>query len=404
MDRQAHCTLNRRRLLTGGASLAFAGPFTSRAFAAATDDARFVLVILRGGLDGLAAVPPYGEGSYSRLRGPLALAAPGGDGGVLKLDGLFGLHPALTNFHDLYTKGELAVAHAVASPYRERSHFDGQKVLEAGGTSPSTSDGGWLNRALAALAEESFGRGAIALSDTVPLVLRGPVTVSSWAPSRLPDTDEDTLARVREIYEATDPLLASRLTEALNARDLAGAAGMDGGMRGGGQQLAPLAAAAGRFLAAADGPRIAVIEVGGWDTHANQGGAAGSLAQRLQQLDNGIASLKNELGPEWARTTVMIVTEFGRTVAANGTRGTDHGTAGAAFVAGGAVAGGRVIGDWPGLGERDLYEGRDLQPTLDLRALFKGALGEQYGLSASALETQVFPDSAGIAPVAVSRA
>jgi len=391
--------MDRRQLLSSGATLALAGPLASRAFAAATDDARFALVILRGGLDGLAAVPPYGEGTYSRLRGPLALGAPGSDGSVLPLDGLFGLHPALANLHRMYGDGQLAIAHAVASPYRERSHFDGQKVLEAGGTSPETSDGGWLNRALAALAEESFGRDAIALADSVPLVLRGPVTVSSWAPSRLPDTDEDTLARVREIYEATDPALAAQLTQALNARGLAGDAGMDGGLRGGGQQLAPLATAAGRFLAAADGPRIAVLESGGWDTHANQGAAAGTLAQRLQQLDNGIASLKTELGPIWERTTVVIVTEFGRTVAANGTRGTDHGTAGVAFVAGGTVAGGRVIADWPGLGERDLYEGRDLMPTLDMRALFKGVLGEQYGLSARALDTLVFPDSSAVAPV-----
>ena len=394
--------MDRRQLLRSGATLALAGPLASRAFAAATDDARFALVILRGGLDGLAAVPPYGEGAYARLRGPLALSASGGEGSILPLDGLFGLHPALANFHRWYGDGQLAIAHAVASPYRERSHFDGQKVLEAGGTSPETSDGGWLNRALAALAEESFGRDAIALADSVPLVLRGPVTVSSWAPSRLPDTDEDTLARVREIYEATDPALAAQLTEALNARDLAGDAGMDGNMRGGGQQLAPHAPAAGRFLAAADGPRIAVLESGGWDTHANQGAAAGTLAQRLQQLDNGIASLKTELGSIWERTTVVIVTEFGRTVAANGTRGTDHGTAGVAFVAGGTVAGGRVIADWPGLGERDLYEGRDLMPTLDMRALFKGVLGEQYGLSARALDSVVFPQSGSVAPVGLA--
>jgi uncharacterized protein (DUF1501 family) len=396
--------MHRRQLLRVGATLALAGPLASRAFAAATDDARFALVILRGGLDGLAAVPAYGEGQYARLRGPLALGAPGGNGGVLKLDGLFGLHPALSNLHKMYSEGELVVAHAVASPYRERSHFDGQMVLEAGGTIPATADGGWLNRALAALTEESFGRDAIALADSVPLVLRGAVTVSSWAPSRLPDADVDTLDRIREIYEATDPMLAALLTGALNARELAGEAGMAGGVRAGGQLFAPLAAAAGRFLAASDGPRIAVLEAGGWDTHANQGAVAGTLAQRLQQLDSGIANLKAELGSAWDRTTVMIVTEFGRTVAANGTRGTDHGTAGVAFVAGGAVAGGRVIADWPGLRESDLYERRDLKPTLDLRALFKGVLGEQYGLSARALEMTIFPDSSGVRPVGVSRA
>lgn len=393
--------MDRRHFLGSGAALTLMSPLMNRAFAAATNDARLVLVILRGGLDGLAAVPAYGEGRYGSLRGQLALGSPGSEGGILKLDGLFGLHPALASLHRMYADGDLAVIHAVASPYRERSHFDGQKVLEAGGISPSTSLGGWLNRALTALAEESHGRDAIALASTVPLVLRGPATVTSWAPSRLPDADDDTLARIRQIYEAADPDLAIRLTEALNARDLAGETGIDG-MRAGGQQLAPITTAAARFLAADDGPRIAVIEAGGWDTHANQGAAAGALANRLRQLDAGLASFRSELGADWDRTTVVIVTEFGRTVAVNGTRGTDHGTAGCAFVAGGAVAGGRMLTDWPGLAERDLYEGRDLKPTLDLRAVFKGILSEQYGLSARALETSVFPGSEAVAPLDVS--
>lgn len=395
--------MDRRQLLHLGATLTLASPLANRVFAAATDDSRFVLLILRGGLDGLAAVPAYGEGRYAGLRGQLALDAPGSDGGALKLDGLFGLHPALANLHRLYVEGDLAVAHAVASPYRERSHFDGQKVLEAGGANPSTANGGWLNRALVALADETFARDAIALADTVPLVLRGPSPVASWAPSRLPDTDDDTLARVREMYEAADPDLANRLTEALNARAIAGGSGMDG-MRSGAQQLAPLANAAARFLAADDGPRVAVLEAGGWDTHANQGAANGTLANRLRQLDAGVQSFRSELGPHWDRTTLMIVTEFGRTVAVNGTRGTDHGTAGCAFIAGGAVAGGRIVADWPGLAAGDLYEGRDLAPTLDLRALFKGVLHDSYGLSARALDTQVFPGSQDIAPISVTDA
>ena len=394
--------MDRRKFLNTGATLSLLSPVMNRAFAAAIDDARFVLVILRGGLDGLAAVPAYGENRYRSLRGSLALGEPGTEGGTLRLDGLFGLHPSLTNLHRMYGDQELAVVHAVASPYRERSHFDGQKVLEAGGTTPSISAGGWLNRALAALAAENLGHDAIALADTVPLVLRGPVPVSAWAPSRLPDTDEDTFARIRNMYEAADPDLAVRLTDALNARDIAGQNGM-GGMRGGGPQFAPLASAAARFLADDAGPRIAVIDAGGWDTHANQGASRGALANRLQQLDAGVGALRDELGSHWERTTVMIVTEFGRTVAVNGTRGTDHGTASAAFVAGGAVAGGRVIADWPGLAERELFDGRDLNPTTDLRALFKGVLGEQYGLSARALETEVFPGSETIEPLNLGR-
>jgi uncharacterized protein (DUF1501 family) len=393
--------MDRRLFLNSCATLTLTSPFLNRAFAEATDDARLVLVILRGGLDAMAAAPAYGEGRYQSLRGQLALAHPGDAGGVLKLDGLFGLHPSLNQMHRMYTDGDLAVVHAVATPYRERSHFDGQKVLEAGGVGPSTSNGGWLNRALEAMAEQSLKRNAIALASTVPLVLRGPVSVTSWAPSRLPDSDEDTLARVRQIYEAADPELAARLTDALNARGLVGESAMPG-MRAGSQQLAPITTAAARFLAAPDGPRVAVIEANGWDTHANQGGANGVLANRLQQLDAGLARFKTEIGAHWSKTTVIIVTEFGRTVAVNGTRGTDHGTGGCAFVAGGAVAGGRVIADWPGLAIQNLIDGRDLAPTLDLRAIFKSVLSEQYGLSDSALEAQVFPGSGAIEPISLS--
>jgi uncharacterized protein (DUF1501 family) len=393
--------MDRRRFLHAGAALTLLSPAMNRAFAAATDDARFVVVILRGGLDGIAAVPAYGESRYQSLRGPLALDAPGSTNGILKLDGLFGLHPSLSGLHRLYTEGDLAVIHAAASPYRERSHFDGQKVLEAGGVTPTTSSGGWLNRALGAMAAESFGRDAIALSAAVPLILRGDQSVTSWSPSRLPDTDDDTLARVRQLYESSDPELATRLTSALNAREIAGENGMDG-MRASGQQLAPLTNAAARFLAADDGPRIAVIDSGGWDTHANQGGANGNLANRLGQLDAGIADLRSELGPVWDRTTVVVVTEFGRTVAANGTRGTDHGTAGCAFVAGGAIRGGQVIADWPGLGERDLYQGRDLAPTMDLRSVFKGILTDRFGLSQRALNGEVFPASESVAPISLA--
>lgn len=389
----------RRSLLTTGATLTLLAPFAHLARAAANAEARLVLVILRGGLDGLAAVPPYAEPQYAALRGPLALGAPGTDGGALDLDGTFGLHPALTQLHALYRAGEALVLHAAATPYRERSHFDAQKVLEAG-TSASSAASGWLNRALGALAASGDAPPAIALADSIPLVLRGELAVTSWAPSRLPESDADTLARVRRLYEAAAPDLATSLSAALGARDIAGDAAearMGGGP--GSQAIAPLASAAARFLASPDGPRVAVLDVGGWDTHANQGAAQGLLALRLRNLDSGLGLLKTELGAQWRNTTVVVVTEFGRTAAVNGTRGTDHGTAGCAFIAGGAVAGGRVLGDWPGLGSRDLYEGRDLRATTDLRALFKAVLRERFGVAEGALARTVFPGSDAIAPL-----
>ena len=389
----------RRALLSTGAKLTLLAPFARLASAATDEDARLVLVILRGGLDGLAAVAPYADPQYRSLRGALALSAPGTDGGALDLDGTFGLHPGLANLHSMYRAGEALIVHAAATSYRERSHFDAQNVLEAGGAAPNGAATGWLNRTLGALAAGGAAHGAIALADSVPLVLRGELAVSSWAPSRLPDADEDTLARVRRMYEAADPELAASLNAALDAREIAGDAG-NATMGGrGGQTVAPLASAAARFLGSADGPRIAVLDIGGWDTHANQGAAQGTLAQRLRGLDAGLQLLKTELGAHWQRTSVLVVTEFGRTVAVNGTRGTDHGTAGCAFLVGGAVAGGRVLADWPGLTPRDLHEGRDLRATTDLRAAFKSVLHERFGISEGVLASTVFPDSAAVQPL-----
>lgn len=392
--------VDRRGFLEASAKLTLLASFARVAAGAANADARFALVILRGGLDGLAAVPAYGEGRYASLRGPLALAGPGAGDGVLDLDGLFGLHPSLGGLHALYRARELAVLHAIATPYRERSHFDGQKVLENGGATPATAAGGWLNRALIELEARGTPRDAVALAESVPLVLRGSFVVSAWTPSRLPDADGDLLARVQSMYSAADPALAARLNEALEARALIGDTGgqsMGGRARRG---IMPLVTAAARFLSEPDGPRIAVIDVGGWDTHANQGAAEGNLAFRLRALDTALTGFKSELGKHWESTSVLVVTEFGRTVAANGTRGTDHGTAGCAFLAGGAVAGGRVVTDWPGLGANDLLEGRDLKPTLDLRAVAKGVLADRFGLPGAALE-RVFPDSREIAPLSL---
>jgi len=389
----------RRSLLATGATLTLLAPFARLAAAAPNPDARLLLIILRGALDGLAAVPPYADPAYTKLRGPIALSKPGSEGGVLDLDGTFGLHPALTNLHAMYRAREALVLHATATPYRDRSHFDAQNVLEAGSVAPSGANGGWLNRALSALDDAGDAREAVALADSVPLVLRGELAVSSWAPSRLPVPGDDLLVRVRQLYWAADPALAQTLYDALEVRAIVGDTSeqrMDGRA---GLSIAPLASAAARILASPDGPRIAVLDAGGWDTHANQGGAQGPLAQRLRGLDDGLEMLKRELGAHWRETTVLVVTEFGRAAAVNGTRGTDHGTAGCAFLVGGAVAGGRVLGDWPGLAARDLYEGRDLRATTDLRALFKAVLHERFGVGEAALARTVFPASDAVEPL-----
>jgi uncharacterized protein (DUF1501 family) len=381
--------LSRRELLKALGLTTVASSVPALAMAGAETESRLVLVVLRGAVDGLALAPPYDDSRYRDMRGELALGKPGSGDGVLDLDGFFGLHPSLRTLHELYTGDEALLVHAVASPYRERSHFDGQDVLESGATAVGLVRDGWLNRALSPLA----GTPAIALAQNTPLVLRGDNATTSWAPSRLPDADENTIGRLQRLY-AEDAFFAERLEQALQSQEIATDMG-DSGRRGNeAQQFGELMTSAARFLVADGGPRIAVLEFGGWDTHANQGAAAGQLANRFAALDRGIANLRDGLGDAWRSTVVAIATEFGRTVRVNGTRGTDHGTATAAVLAGGAVNGGRVIADWPGLADKNLYEERDLRPTTDLRSVFKGVLADHLELAPAFLDREVFPDSA----------
>ena len=401
--------MQRREFLTQGAVLAGGTLLSTRVAFAQADSrkARFVLVILRGALDGLAAVPPLGDRDYGELRRELALHAPGETGGALPLNGFFGLHPSLAFLHECYAARELIVLHALASPYRERSHFDGQDVLENGTPRPHALQSGWHNRALAATPAPAAREAGVSLGQNVPLVMRGPAAVTSWSPSKLMALDEDTLSRITELY-AGDALLATRLADALAANTIAagdeGEAGMmapqttPAAVRGKARYAEVVRAAAG-FLRREDGPKVAVFDTSGWDTHANEGGAQGQLAARLGELDAGLATLRQELGPAWKDSAVLLLTEFGRTAAVNGTRGTDHGTATAGFLFGGAVAGGRVIADWPGLSAHALYQGRDLAPTLDVRSVLKGILTEHLAVSSRALEQSVFPDSAAATPL-----
>lgn len=384
----------RREFLTVAAAGALAGAFPGLTLAApGRGRERLVLVVLRGGLDGLAAVAPYGDPAYESARRGLAQEPPGSGEGLQDLDGFFGLHPMLRALHEHYERGELIAVHAVASPYRKRSHFDAQNVLESGLNTPHESRQGWLNRALPLFGAGGTGGAgdfAMAIGQSVPLVLRGPEKVGSWAPARLPGPDQDLMDRLVALYDE-DAFLGPRLEAALSADRMAGGA-MDGRPRPG-EQFGKLSEVAARMLSDAAGPRIAVIQAGGWDTHANQGRESGALAQRLRRLDEGLGKLAAGMGSAWRHTVVMVVTEFGRTVAMNGTRGTDHGTAGMALVIGGAVNGGRVLGDWPGLARNQLRDGRDLTPTTDLRALYKGILRDHLGVSAADLESRVFPAS-----------
>ena len=365
-------------------------------FAAEPTDKRLVVVLLRGAMDGLSAAPAYGDPDFERARKGLAITKPGQPDGALPLDGFFGLHPTLTGLHDRYARRELIVFHAIASPYRDRSHFDGQNLLENGSDAPYGLPDGWLNRALLGLPQaRQQGRAdlGVALAPSMPLMMRGPARVTSWSPSLLPAPQADLIARVRALYDETDPKLAMALNEAVDANATTGDSA-----RGGGQEFVVLMRATAKFMAEPAGPCVAMIDSTGWDTHANQAGAYSPLTRNLTTLDHGIAALADGLGDRWSSTAVVIVTEFGRMVAMNGTGGTDHGTASAAFLVGGAVAGGRVLADWPGLKTSDLYAGRDLKPTADLRSLTKAALRDHLGIDEGWLETAVFPGSGAAKP------
>lgn len=393
MTANAHLPrIGRRGLLLGLAALATAGG-SRLAFAdGPRGDARLVVIILRGAMDGMHVLVPYGDPDYATLRGGLAQAGPGQDHGVLELGGFFGLHPRLAGLHGLYAEGALLPVHAVAGPYRTRSHFDGQDLLEGGAEQRLGS--GWLNRALAALPEApGAARSGLSLGLDLPLLMRGEQPVGMWAPPRASRPEPDLYLRMAEALH-DDPVLGPGVVEGLRSRGFAAEAlalGAPIQARGGFERLA---ATAGRMLANATGPRVAALETSGWDTHAAQ---EERIAPVLSALDAGILALRRQLGATWRHTAVLCVTEFGRTARVNGNLGTDHGTGGAAFLAGGAVTGGRVLADWPGLGQGRLLENCDLQPTRDLRALAKGLLRDHLRLPETAVAA-AFPDSGAVAP------
>ena len=404
--------VTRREMLLGSGAL-FAWSQMPRLARAEGRDPRLLVIILRGALDGLGAVAPVGDPDWIGLRGDRALVLDGKTP-ALPLDSFFALNPAMPNFHRLYQAKQAAIVHATATPYRERSHFDGQDVLESGINRPGAVDSGWLNRALLALEPNGSvnpgGSRAIGIGTITPLMVRGQAPILSWAPQRLLPASEDTQARLLDLYQHTDDKLASVLAERQRLAGLGGTAVVVDPMTEEASLGTPIAArirtyfaetagAAARFLAKPDGPRVGALGYVGWDTHMNEGAAVGQLANLLGALDGAIAAVESGMGEAWRETAVAVVTEFGRTARINGTDGTDHGTATVAFLAGGALAGGRVIADWPGLKAAQLFEGRDLKPTTDLRAVLKGLLRDHLRVEERALAESVFPGSADVQPI-----
>ena len=406
-----HISLSRRQMLRGSAASLALWSFLPKAAIAGTRDPRLLTIVLRGGLDGLSLAAPVGDPDYVRLRQHIAMLATGDKSG-LPLDGFFALNPNMPFLHGLYTQKQAVIAHAIHTPYRERSHFDGQDLLESGSASTRLDDG-WMNRALTGLSDAGkVSPKGLAMDAVVPLVMRGKAPVLSWIPKvyNTPLRDS-TVARLMDLYGQTDPILAKAFAQGMDINRVAEAAALSAAAKQpapvAGQPAAPAAPrpfrdftdaaeAAARFLSASDGPRIGALSYNGWDTHANEGVIQGQLGNRLAGLDLALKTLHEGMGDAWKDTVVVVVTEFGRTARVNGTDGTDHGMATTAMVLGGGVKGGRMIADWPGLGDANLYEKRDLKPTLDLRGLLKGVLRDHLGIPDGALASTVFPDSTGV--------
>lgn len=370
-------TLDRRIFLQGSGAGLLASAFgPGLAFAKAPTDNIFIMIFMRGALDGLSALVPYADKDYLNKRPKLAIREP------LKLGSYFGLHPELRGLHQLYQENEVVLIPAVATSYRQRSHFDGQNHLENGAGRPFGASDGWLNRALAGM--EGGGQLGLSLGPQVPLIMQGSERVKTWAESNLPELSDGFMANLSKVY-MEDPVFAEALRAAKAAPD-PDLPNM--GRRRRNTNLIRNANAAARIMADKDGPRIAVMDSLGWDTHNNQPGRLNTL---LRQVDDSVFALKIGLGDHWKNTVVMVASEFGRTVAENANRGTDHGTGGLCILAGGAVKGGRVAGEWPGLGNKDLFEKRDVRPVNSLEAVFKSVLIAHLGVSDSHIADHVFP-------------
>jgi uncharacterized protein (DUF1501 family) len=399
-----HAPSRRELLLASG--VLFAWAHMPKIALAEGRDPRLLAIILRGALDGLATVAPVGDPGWVALRGEKGLSFDG-QTPALPLDNFFSLNPTMPNLHAMYRAKQALIVHAVATPYRERSHFDGQDILESGLTQPGSAETGWLNRALAALeAGERVAQAkqAFAVGPVTPLLVRGPAPILSWTPSHMPPAGEDTVMRLLDLYRHTDMALARALEERVGLAAIAGAGGMQ--MEQGKPRKGPGAAVrayfaeaagtAAKFMSRPDGPRVGALAFDGWDTHADEGATGGRLAALLGALDGALGAIQDDMGEAWRDTVVVVTTEFGRTAKINGTDGTDHGTATIALLAGGAVKGGHVVADWPGVRDQNLYQGRDLKPTIDLRAVLKGVLRDHLRVDERRLAADVFPGSAGV--------
>lgn len=389
---ESRLLLSRRSALGITAGL-FSSAFMPRIASAATSDPRLLVVVLRGGMDGINVVVPHGDSAYASMRGSIAIPRSA----TLDLkDSYFGLNSALASFGEMYGRGEALAVHACCTPLRNRSHFDAQDNLENGlpGIAPNAT--GWLNRLLSVMPEGTpiDAYGAIQVGEA-PLLLRGPARVLGWSPTWFSSPPSEITGAVTTLLRRGDKELYNALQAGMKADALAE---KTSGNDDGASSFVRAFRGAGRLLSARNGPRIAVMSVGNFDTHSGQGSQDGFLWGSLNELDTGLREFAACARSIWPNTVILMATEFGRTVRVNGDSGTDHGVGTVALLAGGAVAGGRIVADWPGLSRANLYEDSDLKATTDLRAVFKGVLADHVGVPRSILDDTIFPGSADVAP------
>jgi len=408
--------LTRRALLKSGACAlaAVAAPprFLARAASAAEARRRVIVAVFqRGAVDGLSMVVPYGDRDYAATRASIAIRPPNGADvdGAHDLDGFFALHPALAPLMPLWRTRALAVVHACGSPDRTRSHFDAQDYMESGTPGVKSTTDGWLARAIGTRPAPSSPFRAVALGPTLPRILRGDAGAISLASLDRFDVRASSDAAVarkgfESLYEQSvqdllhgtgrETFEAVRMLKSANAAQLTPANNAQYPRSRLGESLRQIA----QLIRADVGLEIAFTDAGGWDTHVGQGAEQGQLANRLRDFGASLAAFAQDLGDRMGDVVVLTMSEFGRTVAENGNRGTDHGHATAMLLLGGGVRGGKVYGRWPGLAREQLYEGRDLAVTTDFRALFAEVAGRQLGVRRPAT---LFPGWTGAAPLGV---
>ncbi|MCA2013561.1 DUF1501 domain-containing protein [Cereibacter sphaeroides] len=385
--------MDRRQMLGMTAGLFSTAFMPNLARANTLSEARLLVVVLRGGLDGLSMLVPSFDPDYERVRRDLALPVEA----TLDLSGGFRLHPAMPNLHALYQAGQAAFVPSVGLPLQVRSHFECQENLENGLAGNDRGASGWINRLLSVMPRgEAIRDGRILALQSNPLIVRGSEPVLNWSSTWFTRAFDGLVTNLSDIYAARDRVMAENF-----------ALGREIDIRAGGQgaeedpSLGSLVngfLGAGRLLCSTGGPRVAVLSVDGWDTHAYQGALTGTLPTQLGALDQALQAFRGAMGAQWENTVVVCATEFGRTAVSNGTHGTDHGVGMPVLMVGGAVQGG-IHGDWPGLSEAGLIDGHDLRPVMDIRSVFKGVLSTHLGVEPDLLAQTVFPDSGAIAPL-----